>query len=536
MQSRQTVHIMSAEWRWVILVGSALVLLAISPLLWVALRGTPGWQFMGVLHNYLDGSTYISKMQLGYEGSWLVYFQHTPEQHSGAFIQVIYLLLGHLSRLIAIPPIVMFHVARVGAALFMYVALYQLGATIWTRVRARRIFFVIVVLGSGMGWLFAPLLQNPAIPDLTVPEAFPLYSTFMNVHFPLTIACLALLASLYITAFRPGAAQDPSVDTMLPLAALLSVVVALLYPQALVPIGGALTLYVGIVWLQDRRVPVRLLRWLLALILPAIPIAAYYVITVIYNPAMAIWNAQNVTSAPSLPLLLIGFGLPLLVALPGIYRAVRRFERDGDRLMLLWLVCGLVAIYLPINVQRRFMVGMMIPIAYFATRAIEDVWLPRINRRWRPVVISVFVPLISVSQILMLFLPVLPAITGYPQAAKGIFLERDYALTFNWLEPHTEQTDVVLAAPLPSAWIPGWVGSRVVYGHPYETLDAAQKQQQVLDWYDGTDTGVACVALLDQYQVRYILYGPEEQALGQTACLGNLQLIATSGSVSVYAR
>src|SRR5579862_2978799 len=57
MQSRQTVHIMAAEWRWVILVGSALVLLAISPLLWVALRGTPGWQFMGVLHNYLDGST-----------------------------------------------------------------------------------------------------------------------------------------------------------------------------------------------------------------------------------------------------------------------------------------------------------------------------------------------------------------------------------------------------------------------------------------------------------------------------------------------
>ena len=39
MQSRQTVHIMSAEWRWVILVGSTLVLLAFAPLLWVALRG-----------------------------------------------------------------------------------------------------------------------------------------------------------------------------------------------------------------------------------------------------------------------------------------------------------------------------------------------------------------------------------------------------------------------------------------------------------------------------------------------------------------
>src|SRR5215218_7010137 len=150
MQSRQTVHIMSAEWRWVVIVGSALVLLAFSPLLCVALHGTPGWQFMGVLHNYQDGATYISKMRLGFEGNWLVYFQDTPEAHSGAFIQVIYLLLGHLARVISIPPIVMFHVARVGAALFMYVALYQLGATIWTRVRARRIFFLIVVLGAGL--------------------------------------------------------------------------------------------------------------------------------------------------------------------------------------------------------------------------------------------------------------------------------------------------------------------------------------------------------------------------------------------------
>ena len=534
MQSRQTVHIMSAEWRWVIIVGSALVLLAFSPLLWVALHGTPGWQFMGVLHNYQDGATYISKMRLGFEGSWLVYFQDTPETHSGAFIQVLYLLLGHLSRLISIPQIVMFHVARVGAALFMYVALYQLGATIWTRVRARRIFFLIAVFGAGLGWLFAPLLQDTGFPDLVVPEAFSLYSTFMNVHFPLTIACLALLMSLFISAYRPGAEQDPSIDASWPMASLLSVILALLYPQALVPIGGALILYVGIVWVQDRRLPLRLVRWLLAVVVPAVPVAVYYVITVAYNPAMALWNTQNMTSAPTPLELIIGFGLPLLVALPEIYRAILRFERDGDRLMLLWLAAIIVTIYLPINVQRRFMVGMMIPLAYFVTRAIEDVWLPRIGRRWRPAVASVFIPFIAISQILMLFLPVLPAITGYPQAAVGIFLEYDYAQAYNWLDARTSTTDVILASPLASAWIPAWVGSRVVYGHPYETLDAEAKKQQVLDWYGGSNDA-DCAALLKEYNVRYILYGPEEEKLGQTACLSSLHLVEQNGSVAVYA-
>ncbi len=532
MQSRQTVHIISAEWRWVIIVGSALVLLAFSPLLWVALRGTPNWQFMGALHNFQDGATYISKIRLGYEGDWLVYFQHTPEQHSGAFIQVIYLFLGQLARLIAIPPILMFHVARVGAALFMYVAIYQLGATVWTRVRARRVFFAIAALGAGLGWFFGPLLQNSSLPDLAMPEAFPLYSTFMNVHFPLTIACLALVMSLFITAYRPGAENDPSVDSSWPLVSLLSIALALLYPQALIPIGAALFLYVGSVWWKERVVPMRLVRWLLALVLPAIPIAVYYVITVIYNPAMAIWNRQNVTTSPSLPLLLLGFGIPLLVALPAIYRAVRRFERDGDRLMLLWLASMVVALYLPVNVQRRFAVAMMIPVAYFATRAIEDVWLPRISRRWRPTLISVFIPLIAISQILMLFLPVLPAITGYPQAAVGIFLEHDYAAAYGWLEQRVMQTDVILASPLASAWIPGWVGARVVYGHPYETLYADEKKQQVLDWYGGS---ADCTSMLNAYNVRYVLYGPEEAKLGHTDCLASLRLVVQIGSVGVYA-
>ena len=535
MQSRQTVHIMSAEWRWVIIVGSALVLLAFSPLLWVALRGTPDWQFMGALHNYLDGATYLSKMRLGYEGSWLVYFQHTPEDHSGALMPILYIILGQLSRLIAVPPIVMFHVARVGAVLFMYISIYQLGAAIWTRVRARRAFFAVAVLGSGLGWLFAPLLQNASFPDFAVPEAYPLYSSFVNVHFPLAIACLALLIGLFVIAYRPGAEDDPRINASLPLASILSVVLALLYPQALVPLGAALVFYIGIIWWQDKRIPMRLFRWLLAVALPALPVAAYYAITVAYNPAMKLWNEQNVTSAPSLFELGIGFGIPLLVALPGIYRAVRRFERDGDRLMLLLLICIVVAIYLPINVQRRFMVGMMIPIAYFATRSIEEVWLPRIQRRWRPALICVFVALISVSQVFMLFLPVLPAITGYPQAAGGIFLERDYAGAYQWIEPRVTPDDVVLASPLVSAWIPGWVGARVVYGHPYETLHAADKLLQVTAWFDGTDDAAACAALLETYDVRYVIYGPQEAKLGPTACLASLHVMARSGGVTVYA-
>ncbi|MBN8618668.1 MAG: hypothetical protein J0L63_07170, partial [Anaerolineae bacterium] len=156
MQSaRDTVHITPAEWRWVIFVGGALVLLAFVPFLWVALSGAVGdqWQFMGVLNNYIDGATYISKMMQGFEGSWLVYFRHTSEPHNAIFVQVLYPALGQLARVINVPPIAIFHVARVVASLIMYMAMYYFASTVWPRPRSRRIFFIIAAIGSGLGWV-----------------------------------------------------------------------------------------------------------------------------------------------------------------------------------------------------------------------------------------------------------------------------------------------------------------------------------------------------------------------------------------------
>ncbi|MBL8131493.1 MAG: hypothetical protein JNL42_06520, partial [Anaerolineae bacterium] len=506
MKSSETNYITPGEARWLIVMAALLALLAFAPLIWVALRGTEGWQFMGTLHNYRDGATYLAKMSLGYEGEWLVRFQHTPEEHSGAFIQALYPALGHIARLSALPPLIVFHVARLGASLIMYAALYQCAAVIWTRVRTRRIFFVIAATSAGLGWLFAPLTGSDQFPDFALlPEAFPFYSTLVNVHFPLTIACLALLSALLIAALRPGSSHLTLLRSGLPVGALLSLLLALLYPQALVPFGGALVMYTVVLAFRRNPAARRALRWLLAIGLPALPFAIYYVVTVRFNPAMAEWNAQNVTLSPSPIALVIGFGLPLLLAIPALVRAARRFERNGDWIMLVWLVVMLISMYLPTNTQRRFAVGMMIPIAYFATRAVEDVWLRLMGGRSRGLTNVLIVVVMAISPVIVLFLPVTSTLAGRPDQAVGIFLERDYMVAFNWLRERSAPEDVILASPVVGAWIPGWVGSRVVYGHPYETLDAVKKEAEVREWFS---TGVDCAALMAQYDIRYVVAGP----------------------------
>lgn len=537
MESRYTVHISPSEWRWAIFAATALAFIAFTPFLWLAVTDTGPWQFMGVLHNYTDGASYLAKMGQGVNGIWLIGFLHTPEPHDGALLQVLYPLLGQLARLISLPTIITFHVARVGASLFMYLALYTLAASIWQRVRARRIFFAVASVGSGLGWVLGPLLgvsDGVLWPDLQIPEAFPFYSSLVNVHFPLTLACLALLGSLIVTAFRPGADRDPDVGRLLPLAVLLTIVLTFLYPQALVPFALALVLYVAIVWWDKRRrVTSWLLRWVFAVTLPAAPMAVYYYFVVTENRAFTEWSRQNVTLAPPLLVLLLGFGIPLLLGVPSLLRAARRFEQADDRVMLLWLVAILVCVYAPTNIQRRFLVGMMIPVAYFATRALEDVWLRQVGRRFQNLFLTLLIPLIAVSHLLVLVLPVLPAVTGQPQQARGPFLERDYALALRWLENRTQLDDVILASPQVSVWIPGWSGARVVYGHPYETLFAQTKLAQVEAWY--ADSGADCDALIDRYNVRFVLVGPEERALGPATCAATLQPVIALGEVAIYA-
>ncbi len=527
MQStNDTVHITPTEWRWVIFIGSVLVIFAFIPFLWVGLNGTNNtqWQFMGVLNNYMDGATYLSKMMQGYEGSWLIHFRHTSEPHNAIFIQVLYPLLGHIARVVYIPPIALFHAARVMASLIMYMAIYHLAATIWPRRRSRRMFFIVAAIGAGLGWLLILFTGNPGrVPDLTIPEMFPFYSSLVNVHFPLTLACLALMTSVMIIIFRPGSSDDPSFNNGGLLVGILSFALSLLYPQALVPFGVAAIGLVAWHTIQHKRISMRDIRWLLVITVPALPLAIYYFAIISYNSAAAEWNQQNVTLSPSLPILVLGLGVPLLMALPGIWRSIRRFEPDGDQFMLVWLLAMLVVMYLPTNTQRRFAVGMMLPIAYFATRALEGFWFNYFNRRWRYRLMIAVIPAMTFSYVLILM--------GNLTVTSGPFLERDYKAAFQWLKDQGRTDEVILAAPDVSVWIPGWTGDRVVYGHPFETLDANEKAKQVQNWFNGSD----CGQVIEQYHVQYVIVGPQEQAIGSTTCTDALHKVFNYGSVTVYA-
>jgi hypothetical protein len=327
MQTLRSADVSTAEWRWVIVISGLLVALTLVPYAWALARNeaADNWQFMGMLSNPKDGATYLSKIEQGRQGSWLFELRHTPERHDGAGFHTFYLFLGHLGRLTGLSSVVLFHLARVVTSFIMFISIYQLGATIWVRLRPRRLFFTLLAAGSGLGWLL--LLFNPdrLATDISIPESIPFLAAFTNPHFPLSIACLALIASAYMVVFRRGYSDPPRVDNGGLGIMLLTMLLALIQPTALAPIGGTLVAYVLARAYLTRQWPVHEVRWASMLWMPTLPFAVYDFAVFRYNDLMGQFNEQNQTLSPA-PYLYV-FDMVWLIRRPWADLAIRRSAR-----------------------------------------------------------------------------------------------------------------------------------------------------------------------------------------------------------------
>lgn len=538
---RRITEISSGEWRWVTFMGALFVGLTLLPYaLAFALDQSASWRFMGILANPLDGATYLAKIGQGQRGAWLFSLAHTPEVTEAVALQIFYIALGQISRLFGFSTLLTFQLARVITGFTMYLTLYYLGATVWQKQRSRRLFFGLVGMGSGLGWLV--LFTGLQSVDLYVPEAIPLYAAYANPHFPLAIGMVALLAAQFITVFRPGYQAMPTAGNGGIIVVALSVLAVVVQPQAWLPFGVALVAYLALQTIRTRRPPQRYeLAWTMLYILPALPILAYDLAVAAYDPLYKIWNAQNQTPSGSPLTYAFGFGLLWIVAAPGIIRAARHFERDGDRFMLTWLITNILLLYAPFNLQRRLVIALIIPIGYFCVRSLEDFWLQRTRAPLRATLLAVLFALILPSNIVALVLP----LTGVLNINAGLenrqLLTSDYAEAVNWFKVNAPNDSVVMALPDVSLWIPAYSGARVVYGHPFETVYAAQKLQTVKAFYDGSD----CALDTTGYRVDYVLIGPvavpgSAENLVQnpeaTPCKAGLgKPLAQFGGVTIYA-
>jgi len=510
------------EYRFVLLWGIIALAVASIPYLLGAALATDERVFGGFVYAVEDCYSYLAKMRQGAEGDWLFHIAYTPEPHPGAFFFPFHLLLGKVAALLpggdlTARLVLVYHGARLLLGLGLLLTVYRFIAEFTERLLVRRLAWLMVTFGGGLGWLLVALGQSHwlgSLPlDLILPEGFTflvLYS-FPHIALARTLLLWGLLFILKAWEGNPNV-QCPMSKPHFTLHAasaggcwlLMGLIVPFYVAVAWAVTGVALLA----LWLRQKSIPWRegLLAGVAALV--SAPVIAYSAWVFTSDRVYATWAAQNLILSPHPLHYLAAYGVLLLLAAFAM-RAAWRSQRP-TWLPLAWVAAAPLLVYLPFNLQRRLIEGAQIPLSLLAAWGlvkISPLQSPSLKSR---LFVGVVLIGLSLTNVLL--------VAGNSLALRGqpapIYREAGEVAALDWLNEQIEPDDVVLSSYATGNYLPARVEARVFVGHGPESVHAGAKKEQVARFFDAATNDTWRQHLLTEYGVDYVFWGPEERALG----------------------
>ncbi len=466
------------EVKWAALMSAVVMLFTCLPyLLGVAL--TPkGSYYSGFLSNPDEHNVYLSLMRQARDGSWLFSDLFTSVPQRGLLLNVLWLKLGLFARVTHLSLPLVYHLARVVSGWLLLMAIYCLAAQVLSSVRARRFALLFAALASGLGWLFhpGPGQPNPIDfgPGLVMPEAITFLTLLLN---PLFATSVFLLIVVYLAAGHAFATGSVRAALLAGFAAL---VLGNVHSYDLIPAAVILISYL-VYLLVTRRAGGRAV--LLALLIGAMaaPAVLYQLWLQRIGEVSIIVKATNQPPSPEPVYVLLGFGIPFLLALVGLGAAVRR-GNDWARLLALWFVLGLVLVYAPLPFQRKLIEGVFVPICLLAVLALaqwEEAAVRAGQRRLVALAAALVLLLVLPSNLFFVQRGLRDLLENNVRYAGNLmpplYLSADERAAAAYLDRHAGRTEVVLANSRLSNYLPSLAGVRVYFGHWSETPAFGEK-------------------------------------------------------------
>jgi hypothetical protein len=542
--TRSTHH--PAEWRFVGVVIILILIVTSIPYLYGYLSTPADKHFMGLMLDVPDHAQYFSWMR-DLTTAYLAPNKLTPEPNRAIFFNLLWWGLGRLGHLLGVGYEVMFQVLRFsGGALFLLLA-YRVCACFLDDRLHRRAAFLVIALTSGFGWVligikYALRLSDPPFPLLVyIAEG----NTFLGImgypHF--------IVAALYILAFDlvlRGEAKGQLRYAFY--AGLFALFLGWQHAYDLLLIYGILGAYGLLRLLRDRAIPMYLLKSGIILGLISCWPAVYSVLLTSLDP---VWdevlkqfaNAGVYTPNPlQLPILL---GIPFLLAIYTVGRdnPLNLKAYPNDRLFLLaWFAANVLLIYIPTDFQIHMLNGWQVPIAILSVRGFFQYILPWIERT------SGDKLKIAGSKALLAALLILSIIPTnlylwswrFVELARHdypYYLHTDEISAMAWLEANANPDDVIFSSETIGQYVPMLTGAHAFLAHWAQTLDYKGKVPMVAEFFDTDTSDARRLAILQNYNVDYIFYGPAEKAIGGFAIYNApyLQPVFTAPVATVYA-
>lgn len=462
-------------------------------------KTAPGYWFSGFNFFYdpWDINTYLANIRQGFNGQWFYRNPYTSFPDKALPIYLFYILLGHFSRVTALPILLVYHAANIVlTALFCFV-LYIFLAFFFTKRNVRLSTFFLILFGGGLGWLLLPI----GIPSVDI--IYPDGAVFQMLHLPHFVLNQVLFLSTLLFSFGSSYFKRWSLVFG---AGFSGVLLAFIHPYSLLAVTLIVLGYSCLLFVRKRNMNTifylgpLLTLWTLTLI----------IFRLLLKPTLLF---DQVATSPQPWLLFLSYGFLSLFAIWGALTYWRK--RDEKSLFLFsWFVVHSLVLYLPFSFQRFNLKGFFIILGICAVVGIEKLVSLIRDRR---VVYTVILFFSSFNALIITIVPltfVVPLTSRHFETWHNwIYLTVEEKSAFNFLLKNSQKGEVVLASFRISDFLPVYTDNRVHLGRDLVVFDWKGAVQDIPKFYSGK-LSVPPYQYLKEGKIDYIFWGDDEKALG----------------------
>ncbi len=490
--------------------------LAIVTFLILVYSSIPNWvgyaaetetlSYKGAFFDPQDYAVHISMLRAGMQGDWAYRFRFTTEPHTIAYTRMFYIILGQINRVLHLSPIILFEIARWFFGALALLSLYALASRVFEELWWRRIAFLLAVFASGLGWMQLMMGWNlgTVTPiDFWLIDAYVFFGLALFPHFAFVTALLCLAFAFYLDfLFTANWKRFAWVGAF-------ALFVQFVNPIAFMLVDITFLVATIAYWVQKEKIEKTQLLALGGLAILQVPLLLYNFMLLTFDPVWSQFTQQNQTLSPPLFYYLWGFGLLWIFALVGGVFAFRH-HKIALIASTAWVLVGLALAYAPFPIQRRFLHGITIPLAFLGTQGLMT--FSRFILRKTPfgatrirILIGLTIFLLSFSSIYLVLGRSL-CLFNHPDE---YYYDNSLDYALDWLQENATPNDFVISTAPSGQLIAQNTELRVYLGHEAETLKYAYKSQLIDTFYRGeADTN-----WLVNADSAWVLYGPYEQRI-----------------------
>jgi len=461
---------MNKEWLMVTLFAVFITLLTALPLIMGYLTQGPE-VFMGIPVHVTDANAHLNLIEQAREGELLFTNMFTGETVPALLFNPFHLVLGT----IASSSLAVYNVAAILLTFVFFFVLYWFIGEFINDKKTKQVAFFLTGLstGFGAGWILVQSITGRMLgsSDLWVSE-MNTFTMFGQPHFT-----LATIFMMIVIAFTKRALEHSSnkYAVFAGITALLLTTVHIFDIVTLSAILGTWFVYRQIKygWEWDEVKKLGIIAFI------ALPAVAYYAWLFLLNPTYSEWNALNQTITPNIIEIISGYGLIIFLAAFIIYKD--RFKDKRTVLLSLWAIANLLLIYLPVNVQRRFIMGLHLPLCMLAAIAIISLT----NKlRWQQAIIIGVILITSITTIFLTVDRINNLHDDEVNDYKNVkYLSTEEVEALEWLRELKDRDKIIFAPRKISNYIPSFAYKRIYSGHWAQTINYESKQDYVNEAY-----------------------------------------------------